>query len=119
MPNIDDLVSIVTQKSGVPESVTATIIPLLVQFVAQKLASRGVISGFLSRLGEETKADKITSTLASFDTISFDHPLAKEVKEKANLPEVTMAADYFKLVANVIREEAGTNPKRIEWLFSS
>lgn len=119
MPDIDDLVSIVTQKSGVPESVTATIIPLLVQFVTQKLASRGVIGGFLSRLGEETKADKITTTLASLDTISFDHPLVEEVKEKANLPEATMAADCIKLVANIIREEAGTNPKHIEKLFSS
>jgi len=107
------------QKSGVPESITAIIIPLLNQFITQKSASRGVIGGFLSRLRKETKVDNITSALSSLDTISFDHPLVKEVKEKSNLREATMAANHIKQVASVIRQETVTNPKRVEWLFSS
>ena len=74
--NIDNLVSMFTQKSGLQQSVATTIITLVMQYVMQQLGGGGTKGGLAS----------ITSVLSGLGTnLNADNPWLNRYKKKQRL----------------------------------
>jgi hypothetical protein len=99
-----------SQKSGIQKSIAAIIIPLVIQFVLQKVTSGG---------GKKS-LENITSTLSDLGStnINTDHALVKQIQEKTNIKDSQDITRYIQQAAGAIKQEVDANPKGIESLFS-
>jgi hypothetical protein len=115
--NVDNLVSMFTQKSGVPQSIAAIIIPLVIQFITQKIGT-GVAGGFSSG-GGAAKAGigNLQSVLSELGNVGNDHPLVAQVQQKANIQDPQQATQYVQQAVGVMKQEADTNPEGFQSLF--
>lgn len=115
--NVDNLVNMFSQKSGIQQSVIAIIIPLIIQFITQKLGTGGA-RGFFSG-GKKGGMDNISSALSELGNINSDHPLVKEVQDKANIQDPQQVTQYIHQAADLMKQEATNNPQGIESLFGN
>jgi hypothetical protein len=108
--NIDNLVSMFTQKTGIQQSLAATIITLVMQYVMQQLDAGGTKGG----LGG------ITSVLSGLGTnLNADNPLVKQIQEKTKVEDTQKVTEYTGQAVELIKQEASANPKGMESLFSN
>jgi hypothetical protein len=108
--NIDNLVSMFTQKSGLQQSVATTIITLVMQYVMQQLGGGGTKVGLAG----------ITSVLSELGTnLNADNPLVKQIQEKIKIEDPQKVTQYTQQAVELIKQEASANPKGIESLFSN
>jgi hypothetical protein len=106
------------QKSGVPQSIAAIIIPLVIQFITQKIGA-GAAGGFSSGGGGAGKAGigNIQSVLSELGNVGNDHPLVAQVQQKANIQDPQQATQYVQQAVGVMKQEADTNPEGFQSLF--
>jgi hypothetical protein len=99
-----------SQKSGIEKSIAAIIIPLVIQFVIQKVTSAG---------GKKS-LENITSTLSDLGStnINADDALVKQIQEKTKIKDSQQVTGYIQQAAGAIKQEVDANPKGIESLFS-
>jgi len=107
--NVENLANMFAQKSGINPSIATTIITVVMQYVTQQLAASPKGKGGIGN---------ITSVLSNLSAdLKGDHPLVKEVQEKANLQDSQQATQYIHKAVDFVKEEAGHNPQGIESLF--
>jgi hypothetical protein len=100
--NIDNLVSMFTQKSGLQQSVATTIITLVMQYVMQQLGGGGTKVGLAG----------ITSVLSELGTnLNADNPLVKQIQEKIKIEDPQKVTQYTQQAVELIKQEASANPK--------
>lgn len=96
-----------TQKTGIQQSLAATIIPLVIQYVVQQLGGTGRMKG-------------VTSVLSGLGTnLNAENPLVKQIQEKTKIEDPQKATEYTQQAVDLIKQEATANPNGIESLFSN
>ena len=114
MVNIGNLVNMFTQKSGIAQSTVLVIINTVIQYVNQELTNN--ISSAGKRGNGRIKA--ITSALSVLSgSLKSEHPLVKEVQEKASINDPQKVTLYTRQAIDFINQEASVNPQGIESLF--
>src|SRR5215475_13149306 len=97
--NVENLANMFAQKSGINPSIATTIITVVMQYVTQQLAASPKGKGGIGN---------ITSVLSNLSAdLKGDHPLVKEVQEKANLQDSQQATQYIHKAVDFVKEEAG------------
>jgi hypothetical protein len=107
--NMDNLINIFTQKSGLNQSQASTILTAVMQYVGKQLAGRSNTGGI----------ENIMSALSNLRGLNADHPLVKQVLEKTDIKDSHQVTQYTQQAVDLIKQEADTNPKGVESLFGS
>ena len=105
--NIDNLVNIFTQKSGLQKSQASTILTVIMQYVGKQLAGGSKTGGI----------GNIMSVLSNLSGLNADHSLVKQVQEKTDIKDSQQVTQYTQQALDLIKQEADTNPKGIESLL--
>ncbi|MGB8161017.1 MAG: hypothetical protein WCE93_12790 [Nitrososphaeraceae archaeon] len=108
--NIDNLVSMFTQKSGIQQSLASTIVSVVIKYVMQQIVGTSSKGG----LGN------IMSLLTNLEgNLNPEHPLVRQVQEKTGLQDQQQVTQYTEQAVSVIKQEATKNPQGIESLFGN
>lgn len=144
--SIESLADMFSQKSGVEQSMSTSIIRAIVGFLAQKMIGQdigigdmdmkqGMGQGIASKLssffggrgrGGDSGSDgsgssavgNIGSILSGLGALNPDHELVKSVQQKTGIQNAEQARQYTQQGIDILKEQFTSNPQGLQSLFS-
>jgi hypothetical protein len=116
--NIDSLSSILSNRSGIQQSVAGTILSTIINYAVQNLMQKG-ISSFLSSNGSDKSS--LQSALSNLDGHTNDpnSPLVQQVKSSSGLRDNNQSKQYTQQAVELLKEHAGKDPQGLSSLLGS
>jgi len=124
--NIDNLVGMFSQRSGVQQSMGNSIMTAIIGFMVQKMMGQG-IGSMLSGIGGGSGSGggggagigSIQSVLSGLSGLNRDHELVRHVQQNAKIQDPEQARQYTQQGVDVLNEQSRTNPQGLESLLGS
>lgn len=144
--SIESLAGMFSLKSGVEQSMSTSIIRVIVGFLAQKMIGQDIgigdtdtkqgmgqgiaskLSGFFGGRGRDSgsgsddsgssAASKIGSVLSGLGALNPEHELVKSVQQKTGIQNAEQARQYTQQGIDILKEQFTSNPQGLQSLFS-
>jgi hypothetical protein len=145
--SIESLAGMFSLKSGVEQSMSTSIIRVIVGFLAQKMIGQDIgigdmdmkqgmgqgiaskLSGFFGGRGRGrdsgsgsddsgSAAGNIGSVLSGLGALNPDHELVKSVQQKTGIQNAEQARQYTQQGIDILKEQFTSNPQGLQSLFS-
>ena len=113
--NIDNLAGMFSQKSGVQQSMSNSIMSAIIGFVAQKMMGQGL--GNMLSGGGGGNSGGIQSMLTELGGLNRDHELVKRVQQNAGIKDPETARQYTQQGVEVLNEQSKSNPQGLQSLL--
>jgi hypothetical protein len=113
--NIDNLASMFSQRSGVQQSMGASIMSAIIGFMAQKMMGQGL--GNMLSGGGGGSSGGIQSILSGLGGVNRDHELVKHVQQDAGINDPETARQYTQQGVDVINEQSRNDPQGLQSLL--
>jgi hypothetical protein len=119
--NIDNLAGMFSQRSGVQQSMSSSIMSAIIGFIVQKMMGQGLgnmLSGGGSNDGGSSGLGSIQSMLSSLGGgLNRDHELVRHVQQNAGIKDPETARQYTQQGVDVLNEQARSNPQGLQSLL--
>lgn len=113
--NLDNLAGMFSQRSGVQQSMSSTIMSYMMQHFMQK----GLGSFMNSGGGDKNSMQSSFSELEGGLNNDPRHPLVEQVKNNCGLQDENQARMYTQQATGLLRENANNDPQGLSSLFGS
>jgi hypothetical protein len=115
MMNIDNLASMFSQRNGVQQSMSSSIMSAIMGYIIQK-GMGSVLSG-----GGSEGIKSMLSNLGggSGQGINQDHELVKHVQQNAGIKDPQQASQYTRQGLDLVNEQADKNPQGLQSLLGN
>jgi len=117
--NLDSLAGMFSQRSGVQQSMSSTILSTIMSYMMQQFMQKG-LGGFMNSGGGDRNA--IQSSFSELEGgLNNDphHPLIQQVKNNCGLQDDNQARMYTQQATGLLRENANNDPQGLSSLFGS
>src|SRR5215211_6467219 len=119
--NIDNLAGMFSQRSGVQQSMSSSIMSAIIGFIVQKMMGQGLgnmLSGGGSNDGGSSGLGSIQSMLSSLGGgLNRDHELVRHVQQNAGIKDPETARQYTQQGVDILNEQSRTNPQGLQSLL--
>jgi hypothetical protein len=118
--NIDNLAGIFSQRSGVQQSMSSSIMSVIIGFIVQKMMGQGLgnmLSGGSSGSGSGGLGS-IQSMLSGLGGgLNRDHELVRHVQQNAGIKDPETARQYTQQGVDVLNEQSRNDPQGLQSLL--
>lgn len=116
--NLDNLVGMFSQRSGVQQSMSSTIMSTIMSYMMQHFMQKG-LGNFMNSGGGDKNS--IQSSFSELEGGLNDphHPLVQQVKNNCGLQDENQARMYTQQATGLLRENANNDPQGLSSLFGS
>lgn len=116
--NLDNLAGMFSQRSGVQQSMSSTIMSTIMSYMVQHFMQKGLGSFMNSGGGEK---NSMQSSLSELEGGLNDphHPLVQQVKNNCGIQDNNQARMYTQQATGLLRENANNDPQGLSSLFGS
>ena len=116
--NLDNLAGMFSQRSGVQQSMSSTIMSTIMSYMVQHFMQKGLGSFMNSGGGEK---NSMQSSLSELEGGLNDphHPLVQQVKNNCGIQDDNQARRYTQQATGLLRENANNDPQGLSSLFGS
>jgi hypothetical protein len=116
--NLDNLAGMFSQRSGVQQSMSSTIMSTIMSYMVQHFMRKGLGSFMNSGGGEK---NSMQSSLSELEGGLNDphHPLVQQVKNNCGIQDDNQARMYTQQATGLLRENANNDPQGLSSLFGS
>ena len=117
--DLDNLAGLFSQRSGVQQSMSNSIMNAIIGFMAQKMMRQGI--GSMLSGGGSSGSGGIQSMLSGLTGggLNHDHELVRHVQQNARIQDPETARQYTQQGVNILDEQSRTNPQGLQSLFGS
>ena len=119
--NVDNLAGMFSQRSGVQQSMSSSIMSAIIGFIVQKMMGQGLdnmLSGGGSSSGSSSGLGSIQSILLSLGGgLNRDHELVRHVQQNAGIKDPETARQYTQQGVDVLNEQSRSNPQGLQSLL--
>jgi hypothetical protein len=117
--NLDNLAGMFSQRSGVQQSMSSTIMSTILSYVMQNFMQKGLGSFMNSGGGDRNSMQSSFSELEGGINNDPRHPLVQQVKNNCGLQDDNQARMYTQQATGLLRENANNDPQGMSSLFGS
>ena len=117
--NLDNLAGMFSQRSGVQQSMSSTIMSTIMSYMMQNFMQKGLGSFMNSGGGDRNSMQSSFSELEGGINNDPRHPLVQQVKNNCGLQDDNQARMYTQQATGLLRENANNDPQGISSLFGS
>ena len=117
--NLDNLAGMFSQRSGVQQSMSSTIMSTILSYVMQNFMQKGLGSFMNSGGGDRNSMQSSFSELEGGINNDPLHPLVQQVKNNCSLQDDNQARMYTQQATGLLRENANNDPQGMSSLFGS
>jgi hypothetical protein len=117
--NLDNLAGMFSQRSGVQQSMSSTIMSTIMSYMMQNFMQKGLGSFMNSGGGDRGSMQSSFSELEGGINNDPRHPLVQQVKNNCGLQDDNQARMYTQQATGLLRENANNDPQGISSLFGS
>ncbi|HEU4822802.1 MAG TPA: hypothetical protein VFS97_05195 [Nitrososphaeraceae archaeon] len=118
--NIDNLAGMFSQRSGVQQSMSSSIMSAIIGFIVQKMMGQGLgnmLSGGGSGSGSGGLGN-IQSMLSGLEGgLNRDHELVRHVQQNAGIKDPETARQYTQQGVDVLNEQSKNDPQGLQSLL--
>jgi hypothetical protein len=120
MMNIDNLASMFSQRNGVQQSMSSSIMSAIMGYIMQK-GMGSMLSGGSGSGGGSEGIKSMLSNLGggSGQGINQDHELVKHVQQNAGIKDPQQASQYTRQGLDLMNEQADKNPQGLQSLLGN
>jgi hypothetical protein len=120
--NIDSLAGIFSQRSGVQQSMSSSIMSAIIGFIVQKMIGQGLgnmlFGGGSSGSGSGSGLGSIQSMLSGLGGgLNRDHELVRHVQQNAGIKDPETARQYTQQGVDVLNEQSRNDPQGLQSLL--
>jgi hypothetical protein len=120
--SIESLAGMFSQRSGVHQSMSSSIMTAILGFLAQKMTGGGIgsmISGIAGGdSGSNGSGGGIGSILSGLGGLNKDHELVRHVQQNAGIQDPEQARQYTQQGVDILNEQSKSNPQGLQSIFS-
>ena len=117
--NLDGLAGMFSQRSGVQQSMSSTIMSTIMNYMMQNFMQKGLGSFMNSSGGDRGSMQSSFSELEGGLNNDSHHPLIQQVKNNCGLQDDNQARMYTQQATGLLRENANNDPQGMSSLFGS
>ncbi len=117
--NLDNLAGMFSQRSGVQQSMSSTIMSTIMSYMMQNFMQKGLGSFMNSGGGDRNSMQSSFSELEGGINNDPRHPLVQQVKNNCGLQDDNQARMYTQQATGLLRENANNDPQGLSSLFGS
>jgi hypothetical protein len=117
--NLDNLAGMFSQRSGVQQSMSSTILSTIMSYMMQHFMQKGLGSFMNSGGGDRDSMQSSFSELEGGINNDPRHPLVQQVKNNAGLQDDNQARMYTQQATGLLRENANNDPQGLSSLLGS
>jgi hypothetical protein len=117
--NLDNLAGMFSQRSGVQQSMSSTIMSTIMSYMMQNFMQKGLGSFMNSAGGDRNSMQSSFSELEGGINNDPRHPLVQQVKNNCGLQDDNQARMYTQQATGLLRENANNDPQGLSSLFGS
>jgi hypothetical protein len=117
--SLDNLAGIFSQRSGVQQSMSSTIMSTIMNYMMQNFMQKGLGSFMNSGGGDRGSMQSSFSELEGGINNDPRHPLVQQVKNNCGLQDDNQARMYTQQATGLLRENANNDPQGMSSLFGS
>jgi hypothetical protein len=117
--NLDNLAGMFSQRSGVQQSMSSTIMSTIMNYMMQHFMQKGLGSFMNSGGGDRGPMQSSFSELQGGLTNDPHHPLIQQVKNNCGLQDDNQARMYTQQATGFLSEHANNDPQGLSSLFGS
>lgn len=117
--SIESLGSMLSQRSGVQQSVGNSVMNVIVGFLAQKMIGKGLGSILSGGGGSGGGSSGINSVLSGLGGLNNDHELVRHVQQNAGIQDPEQARKYTQHGVDILNEQSNNNPQGVQSIFAS
>jgi hypothetical protein len=117
--NLDNLAGMFSQRSGVQQSMSSTIMSTIMSYMMQNFMQKGLGSFMNSGGGDRNSMQSSFSDLEGGINNDPRHPLVQQVKNNCGLQDDNQARMYTQQATGLLRENANNDPQGMSSLFGS
>src|SRR5919204_5614681 len=117
--NLDNLAGMFSQRSGVQQSMSSTIMSTIMNYMVQHFMQKGLGSFMNSGGGEKNSMQSSLSELEGGLNNDPHHPLVQQVKNNCGIQDDNRARMYTQQATGLLRENANNDPQGLSSLFGS
>jgi hypothetical protein len=120
--NIDNLADMFSQRSGVQQSMSSSIMSAIIGFIVQKMIGQGLdnmlFGGGSSGSGSGSGLGSIQSMLSGLGGgLNRDHELVRHVQQNAGIKDPETARQYTQQGVDVLNEQSRNDPQGLQSLL--
>ena len=116
--NLDNLVGMFSQRNGVQQSMSSTIMSTIMSYLMQNFMQKG-LGGFISSAGADRGSMQSSFSELEGGLNDPHHPLVQQVKNNCGLQDDNQARMYTQQATGLLRENANNDPQGLSSLFGS
>jgi hypothetical protein len=119
--NLDNLAGMFSQRSGVQQSMSSTIMSTIMRYMMQNFMQKG-LGSFMNSGGGGGDRNSMQSSFSELEGgINNDprHPLVQQVKNNCGLQDDNQARMYTQQATGFLSEHANNDPQGLSSLFGS
>jgi hypothetical protein len=117
--NLDNLAGMFSQRSGVQQSMSSTIMSTIMSYMMQNFMQKGLGSFMNSGGGDRNSMQSSFSELEGGINNDPRHPLVQQVKNNCGLQDDNQARMYTQQATGFLSEHANNDPQGLSSLFGS
>ena len=117
--SLDNLAGMFSQRSGVQQSMSSTIMSTIMNYMMQNFMQKGLGSFMNSSGGDRGSMQSSFSELEGGINNDPRHPLVQQVKNNCGLQDDNQARMYTQQATGLLRENANNDPQGLSSLFGS
>ena len=117
--NLDNLAGMFSQRSGVQQSMSSTIMSTIMSYMMQNFMQKGIGSFMNSGGGDRNSMQSSFSDLEGGINNDPRHPLVQQVKNNCGLQDDNQARMYTQQATGLLRENANNDPQGLSSLLGS
>ncbi len=117
--NLDNLAGMFSQRSGVQQSMSSTIMSTIMSYMIQHFMQKGLGNFMNSGGGDKNSMQSSFSELEGGLNNDPRHPLVQQVKNNCGLQDENQARMYTQQATGFLSEHANNDPRGLSSLFGS
>src|SRR5215210_7371926 len=117
--NLDNLAGMFSQRSGVQQSMSSTIMSTIMSYMMQNFMQKGIGSFMNSGGGDRNSMQSSFSELEGGINNDPRHPLVQQVKNNCGLQDDNQARMYTQQPTGFLSEHANNDPQGMSSLFGN
>ena len=117
--SLDNLAGIFSQRSGVQQSTSSTIMSTIMSYMMQNFMQKGLGSFMNSGGGDKNSMHSAFSELEGGINGDPRHPLVQQIKQNCGFQDDNQARAYTQQATGLLREHSNNNPQGLSSLFGS
>src|SRR5919106_4741456 len=116
--NLDNLAGMFSQRSGVQQSMSSTIMSTIMRYMTQHFMQKG-LGNFMNSGGGDKNSMQSSFSELEGGLSDPRHPLVQQVKNNCGLQDDNQARMYTQQATGLLRENANNDPQGLSSLFGS